>query len=302
MELLAQPAVGLGFSPSERELRTDLIAAAADGNPMLIREFAGLWLLADASPSSIGWRHLVAARDLGDEVAAGMLNLLPPPAVIQGDRPTRAELQALATIALPAAPAAERVCDSPAIFALEGFLSRLECVYLISHGAAQLRPALVDRDVYHPEIWRADARRFDHFEDLPFLALLARKIATALGYPDECKSIRVIRYGPGGEFKPHYDSIPGDRRAVSAILYLSDDYVGGETSFPRAGVRFRGDAGDLLFFHNYCGDKLDRNAMHAGLPVVSGEKWIATGFYGQTPKTAEAVAGAAVASALDEPT
>lgn len=281
--------------PSEGDVREDLIFAAANGNAMLIREFASLGLLADASQSSVGWRHLVAACELGDDVAAGILELLPPPSTIQAERPTPAQLRALATITWPALPTAECVCDSPAIFALEGFLSKLECAYLIAHGAVQLHPALVDRDVLRPEVWRADARRFDHFDDLPFLALLARKVAVALGYPEERKSIRVVRYSPGGEFKPHYDSIPGDRRAVSAILYLSDDYVGGETSFPRASVRFRGDAGDLLFFHNYCGDELDRNAMHAGLPVVSGEKWIATSFYGQTPQATSEQA--AVASA-----
>lgn len=276
-------ATGISLSPGE--LREDLIAAAADGNAMLIREYASLELLADASPSSLGWHHLGAARDLGDEVAGRMLELLPPLA-IRAERPTQSQLLAAAQLAAPAPPVAERVCDSPMIFAVEGFISSLECKYLIAHGAAQLGPALVDRDVYRPEVWRADARRFDHFEDLPFLALLARKIAETLGYPDERKSIRVIRYGPGGEFRPHYDSIPGDRRAVSAILYLSDDYVGGETSFPRASVRFRGDAGDLLFFHSYFGDELDRNALHAGLPVISGEKWIATAFYGQTPQAA----------------
>ena len=296
MELRTQPWTGVESLLPGGVLTEDSIAAAADGNAMLIREFAGIELLADASPSSIGWRHLAAARDLGDEVAAGMLDLMPPTSLIHGEQPTRAQLRVLATIALPAVQAAERVCDSPVIFALEGFLSRLERVYLIAHGAIQLHPALVDRDVLHPEVWRADARRFDHFEDQPFLTLLARKIAAAVGYPDERKSLRVIRYGPGGEFKPHYDSIPGDRRAVSAILYLSDDYVGGETSFPRAGVRFQGDAGDLLFFHNYCGEKLDPNAMHAGLPVMSGEKWIATSFHGQTPQADEA--DPAVASAL----
>lgn len=287
MELRAQARPALMSLLPDGARGEDLIAAAAGGNPMLVREFAGLELLADASPSSIGWRHLVAARDLGDEVAAGMLNLLPSTSTIHAERPTRAQLRALVSVALPTEPTAERVCDSPAIFALEGFLSRLERIYLISHGAIQLHPALVDRDVLRPEVWRADARRFDHFEDLPFLTLLAHKIAAAVGYPEEREPLRVIRYSPGGEFKPHFDSIPGDRRAVSAILYLSDGYLGGETSFPRAGVRFQGDAGDLLFFHNYCGDKLDRNAIHAGLPVLSGEKWIATSFHGQTPREDE---------------
>jgi hypothetical protein len=269
-------------------LRHDLVAAAANGNAMLIREFASLCLLHDGGPASLGWRQLAAARDLGDDVAATMLKLLSPPPGLISQSPTLNELQRFLDVALPPAPTPERVCDSPLVFAVEGFLSPLERVYLIAQGAAQLHPALVDRDVYHPEVWRADARRFDFFEDLPFFGFLAGKIAQVLGFPEERKSIRVIRYSPGGEFKPHYDSIPGDRRAVSAILYLSDDYVGGETSFPRAGVRFRGDAGDLLFFHNYAEGVLDPNAIHAGLPVLSGEKWIATSFYGQTPQAAEA--------------
>jgi prolyl 4-hydroxylase len=64
---------------------------------------------------------------------------------------------------------------------------------------------------------------------------------------------------------------------VTILLYLSDDYEGGETSFPKAGCSFRGRIGDALLFRNVTESREpDPMAIHAGLPVRRGAKIIAS--------------------------
>ena len=66
-------------------------------------------------------------------------------------------------------------------------------------------------------------------------------------------------------------------RHWTALIWLNDDYEGGETDFPDVGVRVKGAVGDMLLFHNVTGEGLpDPRMIHAGLPVTSGVKWMAS--------------------------
>jgi hypothetical protein len=96
-----------------------------------------------------------------------------------------------------------------------------------------------------------------------------------------------LHYLPGQTFAPHHDylddSLPGyvrevadhGQRILTFLLYLNDDFAGGETEFPLAGIRHKGRKGDALFFWNVHPDgNLDRETLHAGLPPTHGEKWL----------------------------
>ena len=47
---------------------------------------------------------------------------------------------------------------------------------------------------------------------------------------------------PGGEYKPHFDAIPGfaNQRILTMIVWLNEDYEGGETMFLKTGAKVRG--------------------------------------------------------------
>ena len=93
-----------------------------------------------------------------------------------------------------------------------------------------------------------------------------------------CEHLQVLRYKPGGHYKPHQDTFSdttGNKRMYTIILALNDDYEGGETEFPNLNKKYKMKAGDALFFHtldNY--ELLTSKALHGGRPVKSGEKWI----------------------------
>ena len=68
-----------------------------------------------------------------------------------------------------------------------------------------------------------------------------------------------------------------NQRILTVLVYLNDDYEGGETLFVRTGLRFKGRSGDALLFRNALPDgRADELSQHAGLPVVAGEKFIAS--------------------------
>ena len=114
----------------------------------------------------------------------------------------------------------------------------------------------------------------------PAIHALNRRLAAASGSaPEQGEPLQVLRYRPGGEYKPHFDAIPGfaNPRTMTFLVWLNQDYEGGETFFPTPGLRLKGRAGDAILFRNTGVDgRRDPAAGHAGLPVTAGEKLIAS--------------------------
>ena len=77
----------------------------------------------------------------------------------------------------------------------------------------------------------------------------------------------LLRYRGGQEYKAHYDGGTSTARSVSAIVYLNDDYEGGEVEFTNFGVKIKPQPGMLLLFpSNYA-------YTHIAHPVTSGTKY-----------------------------
>lgn len=106
----------------------------------------------------------------------------------------------------------------------------------------------------------------------PAVHALNRRIAAASGADvAQGEPLQVLRYRPGGECKPHFDAIPGfsNQRIMTMIVWLNDDYEGGETMFMKPGAMLKGGIGDALLFRNALPDgRRDPDAGHAGLPVT----------------------------------
>jgi predicted 2-oxoglutarate/Fe(II)-dependent dioxygenase YbiX len=69
---------------------------------------------------------------------------------------------------------------------------------------------------------------------------------------------QILRYQTGGHYALHADSdhwsasqgawVKGLDRDISLLLYLNDDFTGGELAFPVFNYTYRPRAGDLVFF------------------------------------------------------
>ena len=143
----------------------------------------------------------------------------------------------------------------------------------------------------------SDGTAFGVTMEDPVVAALNRRIASLSGTPSENgEPLQLLRYRAGAEYKPHLDALPpgsGNQRILTVIVYLTQDYEGGETVFPRSGLSFRGGIGDALMFANVLPDgQPDPLSVHAGLPVATGVKTIATRWIRERPFTFPAPAPA----------
>lgn len=77
----------------------------------------------------------------------------------------------------------------------------------------------------------------------------------------------ILKYQTGQEYIAHYDGATGTGRAVSPILYLNNDYTGGELEFVHFGIKIKPAAGSLFVFpSNY-------PYAHIAHPVQEGTKY-----------------------------
>jgi prolyl 4-hydroxylase len=174
--------------------------------------------------------------------------------------------------------------NAPYVVAAERFATADECDYLVKTAEAMLAPSTVvdpatGRLIPHP-VRTSDGAMFGvHTEDLGVNAINRRIAALSGTAIEQGEPLQVLRYRPGGEYRAHMDALPAEanQRILTVLIYLTDDYEGGETAFLRAGLSFRGRKGDALLFRNVTETgEPDQAALHAGLPVERGVKTIAS--------------------------
>lgn len=103
------------------------------------------------------------------------------------------------------------------------------------------------------------------------------------------EKMQVVKYGPNGFYNEHWDAACEDRpecvefeknggqRKITMLIYLNDDFEGGETKFPNLNTSYKPKQyGGLLFrsLEEGGGHKCHPKALHAGVPVKTGQKYI----------------------------
>ena len=106
---------------------------------------------------------------------------------------------------------------------------------------------------------------------------------------DRSEKMQVVKYQPGGFYNPHYDASCDDKkecvefeqnggqRVVTLIIYLNSDFTGGTTYFPNLKKEYIPKKLSALLFYSLekNGNKCHPLSLHAGMPVKTGEKYIA---------------------------
>lgn len=279
------------FAAAAARLRGEGGARDLAGARELFRRAAG----AGRIDAAVIYANLLAAGVGGPREWAAALRLLA--ALAEANRRSRRELELVEAMALTpegdplAVPESEALCEAPAIARFAGLFSAAECAWLIEAAGPMLEPAVVidpgsGRQRRDP-VRVCDSVGFTWPLENPAIHALNRRLAAASGTAvEQGEPLQVLRYRPGGEYKPHFDAIPGfaNQRAMTILVWLNDDYEGGETHFPTPGLKLKGRAGDALLFRNAGPDgRRDPAAGHAGLPVTRGEKLIASRWIRQRP-------------------
>jgi prolyl 4-hydroxylase len=179
---------------------------------------------------------------------------------------------------------AEHISNSPDVVIHRSLFTEAECEFLIESAMPSLKPStVVDPQtgalVPNP-IRTSDAAGFPLMSEKPAIHALCRRLAAASGtHVKQGEPLQILRYGPGQEYRPHFDAIGGadNQRVLTFLVYLNDDFEGGETLFLKPDLKIKCRKGDGILFRNADGDgRLDPNSQHAGLPVTAGEKFLAS--------------------------
>jgi prolyl 4-hydroxylase len=106
---------------------------------------------------------------------------------------------------------------------------------------------------------------------------------------ENTEDFQVVSYKNKQFFNQHYDACcdknkqcldfikTGGQRVLTILIYLNDDFTGGETHFPTLNLKVKPKKGKAVIFHSLATgtNKCHPYALHAGLPIENGEKWIA---------------------------
>ncbi|NWI26338.1 P4HA3 hydroxylase, partial [Sula dactylatra] len=123
----------------------------------------------------------------------------------------------------------------------------------------------------------------------PAVRALEQRIAAITGLdlrPPYAEYLQVVNYGLGGHYEPHFDHatsrksplyrMKSGNRIATVMIYLSAVEAGGSTAFIYANFSVPVVKNAALFWWNLRrnGDG-DEDTLHAGCPVLAGDKWVA---------------------------
>jgi hypothetical protein len=193
-------------------------------------------------------------------------------------------------------PPGQTLCANPLVRAFPEFVTDPVCDWLIEQARPRLKRALIYDPVGGKDI--ADHMRTNSAAGFDLACadvvqiVVQTRIAAATGIPlHHMEGPTVLHYAPGEQITNHYDFVnprtPNyaeeiarrGERIATFLVYLNDDYEGGETDFPNLGLRYHGaKRGGLLFANALPSGEPDLRMVHAGLPPTDNAKWLMTQF------------------------
>jgi hypothetical protein len=86
--------------------------------------------------------------------------------------------------------------------------------------------------------------------------------------------ISISKYFTGASMGPHTDSSPNPTTEhISAVIYLNDNYSGGEINFPNQEVKIKPTSGSIVIFPS------TPPFYHESLPIKNGMKYMSPAFW-----------------------
>jgi prolyl 4-hydroxylase len=181
------------------------------------------------------------------------------------------------------------------VFVLRDFLRAKECDALCRLIDADRKPSGLLAADPDPEFRTSESCNLRP-QDAVNLAV-EQRVDKLLGIEhSHGETIQGQRYAVGQQFKAHHDFFytdqpywpeqerTGGQRTWTAMMFLNEPDAGGQTAFPKAGVRVTPRTGNILIWNNL--DEFGQPNMfslHQGMPVEAGVKYVITKWYRERP-------------------
>jgi prolyl 4-hydroxylase len=180
---------------------------------------------------------------------------------------------------------------NPRVVVFHHLLTDEECEALIEQARPRLaRSETIEYATGGNEVNAARTSQGMFFSrgESPLVARIEARIAALVRWPvNRGEGIQILRYGPGAEYRPHFDyfdpAMPGTaavlrrggQRVGTLVMYLRAPERGGSTVFPDVALDVAPVRGSGVFF-SYDRPHAGTRTLHGGSPVLEGEKWVAT--------------------------
>lgn len=187
------------------------------------------------------------------------------------------------------------------VWQINNVLAPLICEHFMNLAMPALTPSYVadpDTGKLLTNEMRTSTSMYFQLSMYDFVAGLAlRRIAHLAGHHImQAEPLAVLRYLPGQQYKPHFDYFDsrgnreelvdgrGGQRQTTLFVYLNDVEAGGETDFPLLHACVKPAQGKAVKFVNLdANGEPNTQTLHAGKPVIRGEKWLLTVWFRQRP-------------------
>lgn len=184
--------------------------------------------------------------------------------------------------------------QDPNICYYDNFITDEECEFIINVSKPHMKRAGVSDDSIKLETYKGRTNKshwipLDKYEIMKKMCI---RIAIKIGVKfKQFESFQVIHYSVGDEYKYHYDAYDKNsdkydkycsergNRLITVLCYINDVEEGGGTGFDMIEGRIdplivQPVKGRMVVFQNVNEDgSLHQQSRHAGLPIISGEKW-----------------------------
>ncbi|MBD3921936.1 2OG-Fe(II) oxygenase [Paenibacillus sp. PR3] len=171
--------------------------------------------------------------------------------------------------------------EEPLILVLEDVLSAEECDVLIALASDRMQRSRIGGAHTVSDI-RTSSSMFLEEGENAWVRSVEERLSELMQVPlAHAEPLQVLHYRPGEQYKLHYDYFTSDtvanNRISTLVMYLNDVEEGGETCFPLLQLSVAPKKGSAVYFEYFYTDHhLNELTLHAGNPVVTGEKWVAT--------------------------
>jgi prolyl 4-hydroxylase len=165
------------------------------------------------------------------------------------------------------------------------FINNEQCFEILNCVKNKFKHSKIANGVLSEKVRKSETAWISKNDNAVYKIIMG--ICDDLNVPFEnAEDMQVVKYAKGGYYNEHHDSFPyydpvymsqGGHRILTALIYLNDDFEGGETRFVTLDENISPKKCSALFFHPLNKEKMrcHPKALHCGMPVLSGEKYVA---------------------------
>ena len=176
----------------------------------------------------------------------------------------------------------EVLSKEPAIILIDKFLDKSDCEKVLKLQMQLEKSSIAINKI--KDYRKSFVTEVDENTDV--MKKIKKKISKSFGLNGSgMERLQLQKYPEGGYYKEHFDAKSEDhfqkdksfsQRKYSIIIYLNDDFIGGETVFPKKNISVKPLQGRLLLFSNMLNETnyVHPFSSHLSNQIVKGEKWI----------------------------